>query len=211
MFGGEAEMSWLKKTFVGVAAVGLAAAVSGCNGGGAAEDASSESGVHAAFATGPEWVNKGGAAFPEDKGKAIFGVGSFSGSKNPALARSAVDSRARAAVAETLKTFVASVMKDYMKSVVAGDMDSSEEGMVVERVAKNITKTTLVGCEIVDRHYDEKFNMWHALAKLEMNNIAMGLRKEIQNTEEVRKLKVEAAKAHEELDKIIQDTATEMY
>ena len=169
------------------------------------------SGVHEAFASGPAWVNKGGAAFPEDKGKAIYGVGSFSGSRNPALARSAVDARGRAAVASVLKTFVASVMKDYMKSVVAGDMNEVEEGQVVERVAKNITKTTLVGCEIVDRHYDEKFNMWHALAKLEMNNIAMGLRKEIQNTEEVRKLKVEAAKAHEELDKIIQDTATEMY
>ncbi len=201
-------MSWLQKMFVGAASVGLAVAVSGCGPGVVAEE---ESGVHEAFAGGPAWVNKGGAAFPEDKGKAVYGVGSFSGSDQPALARSAVDARARAAVAETLKTFVASVMKDYMKSVVAGDMNSSEEGMVVERVAKNVTKTTLVGCEIVDRHYDKGFNMWHALAKLEMDNIAMDLRKEIQNTEEIRKVKIEAAKAHEELDKIIENTATEMY
>lgn len=203
-------MSWLRKTSVVGLGVVLAAVLSGCGPG--VEMAEEEaSGVHEAFAGGPAWVNKGGAAFPDDKGKALYGVGSFSGSRNPALARSMVDARARAAVGETLKTFVAVVMKDYMKSVVAGDMNEVEEGQVAERVAKNITKVTLVGCEIVDRHYDEKFNMWHALAKLEMDNIAMQLRKEIQNTEEVRKLKVEAAKAHEELDKIIHDTATEMY
>lgn len=201
-------MSYWQKVCMVAVSVCLVGAVSGCNGAAVTEE---PSGVHEAFASGPEWVNRGGAAFPEDKGKAIYGVGSFSGSKNPALARSAVDARARAAVAETLKTFVGSVMKDYMKSVVAGDMDEVEDGQVVERVAKNITKTTLVGCEIVDRHYDEKFNMWHALAKLEMNNIAMELRKEVQQVEKTRKLKMEAAKAHEELDKIIQDTATEMY
>ncbi len=201
-------MSWLQRMFVGAAAVGLAAAVSGCGPGAVVEE---PSGVHKAFASGPAWVNKGGAAFPEEKGKALYGVGSFSGSKNPALGRIAVDQRARAEVAKVLKTFVASVTKDYMKHAIAGDMDEAEEGQVVENVQKAITKVTLVGCEIVDRHYDEKFNMWHALAKLEMNNIAMELRKEIVNVEKTRKLKMEAAKAHEELDRIIDNTATEMY
>ena len=203
-------MGWWKKACLGSVSVCLVAAVSGC-GPGAALDATESSGMHEAFASGPEWVNRGGAAFPEDKGKAIYGVGSFSGSKNPALARSAVDARARAEVAKTLKTFVASVTKDYMKHAIAGDMDEAEEGQVVENVQKVITKATLIGCEVVDRHYDEKFNMWHALAKLEMNNIALQLRKEIRNVEKTRKLKIEAAKAHEELDRIIQDTATEMY
>lgn len=201
-------MSWLQRMFVGAAAVGLAAVMSGCGPGVAVDE---PSGVHEAFASGPAWVNKGGAAFPDDKGKAIYGVGSFSGSKNPALGRIAVDQRARAEVGKVLKTFVASVTKDYMKHAIAGDMSAAEEGQVVENVQKAITKVTLVGCEIVDRHYDKNFNMWHALAKLEMDNIAMELRKEIVNVEKTRKLKMEAAKAHEELDRIIENTATEMY
>ena len=69
-------MSWLKKTFAGAAVVGLVAAVSGCNGG--VEDTSPDSGVHKAF-EGPEWVNKGGVAFPEDKGKAIYRLGQHLG------------------------------------------------------------------------------------------------------------------------------------
>ena len=202
-------MSWWKRVCLGAAAVGLIGAVSGCNGGAVIEEESA--GVHPTMVGLPDWVLRGGAAFPEDKGKAIYGVGSVSGVSNTSLAQKVVGDQARVAVANTLKTFVGSVTKVYMKSAIAGEMGDEEAGQLIESVSKAITKTTLVGCEVINRYYDDKNDTWYALAKLEMDNVAMELRKEIGKVEQTRKLKIEAAKAHEELDKIIADTATEMY
>ena len=205
------EVGRWKKAPLAAAAVGLVAVVTGC-GPAAAPVAEETAGVHPTMVGLPDWVLRGGAAFPEDKGQAIYGVGSFSAPTEPEVARAAVDARARRHVARTLDTFVASVMKDYAKSAIA-DWPALEGGGQLILVAQNITKAVMVDFEIVERHRDEQLPVWYALAKLEMDGVAAAIREEVARMENTRdiKLKIEAAEAREELDRIIRDAATEMY
>ena len=65
--------------------------------------------------TAPDWVMKGGAAFPGDDGKFIYGVGLSTKSVNPAAVRERADHRARVDIARSIKTYVGAFTKDFIR------------------------------------------------------------------------------------------------
>ena len=116
----------------------------------------------------PDWVIKGSGAFPGDDGKQVFyGVGSVSGIRNHALARTTADNRARAEIQKTFETYSASLMKDYMSSTTAGDMSASDEQQFVENATKTFSAGTLSGVMIVE-HWFHPDGTVYALAKLDL-------------------------------------------
>jgi len=116
----------------------------------------------------PEWVLKGSGAFGGEQGKVFYGVGSVTGIKNHALARTTADNRARAEIAKTFEVYSASLMKDYMASTTAGDMTASSEEQHVENVIKTFSAQTLSGVQIVDHWFHPVDGTVYALGRLDL-------------------------------------------
>jgi len=124
---------------------------------------------------GPAWVDGGSGAFKGDgTAHVLHGVGSSSGIRNAALARTTADNRARAEIAKIFEVYSASLMKDYMASTTAGDMSKSSEEQHVEQAIKTFSATTLRGVEIID-HWIAPDGTWYALAQLDMADVNKGL------------------------------------
>ncbi len=116
----------------------------------------------------PEWVVKGSGAFPTDKGKVFYGVGSASGIQNSSLLRSAAENRARNEVAQVFQTYTASLMKDYAASTTAGKSGDSSEEQLVEQAIKTVSGMTLSGVEIIDHWQHPASGMLYSLARLDL-------------------------------------------
>jgi len=178
-----------------VVAVAIAAALMGC-GDKKKEDTHQLEGIKY-----PEWVMKGSGAFGGEQGRVFYGVGSVSGIKNHALARTTADNRARAEIAKIFETYSASLMKDYMASTTAGDMKASSEEQHVEQAIKTFSAVTLSGVQVVD-HWIHPDGTVYALAQLDLQTFKdnMDKAKELSNSvrDYVRK---NAEKAHMDLEK----------
>ena len=116
----------------------------------------------------PDWVNKGSGAFGGEQGKVFYGVGSVTGIKNHALARTTADNRARAEISKIFSVYSASLMKDYMASTTAGDMTASSEEQHVENVTKTFSAQTLSGVQIVDHWFHPVDGTVYALGRLDL-------------------------------------------
>ena len=148
----------------------------------------------------PEWVLKGSGAFGGEAGRVFYGVGSVSGIKNHALARTTADNRARAEIAKIFEVYSASLMKDYMASTTAGDMSASSEEQHVQQAIKTFSATTLSGVQIVD-HWFHPDGTVYALAQLDLENFTNNLDKMKELNKEVRDyVRKNAEKAHMDLE-----------
>jgi len=149
----------------------------------------------------PEWVMKGSGAFGGEAGKVFYGVGSVTGIKNHALARSTADNRARAEIAKIFETYTASLMKDYMASTTAGDMSASSEEQHVEQAIKTFSATTLSGVQIVDHWFHPQDGTVYALARLDLDAFKEALDKMKELDGKVKDyVRKNAEKAHESLE-----------
>lgn len=149
----------------------------------------------------PEWVLKGSGAFGGEQGKVFYGVGSVSGIKNHALARTTADNRARAEIAKIFEVYSASLMKDYMASTTAGDMSASSEEQHVEQAIKTFSAQTLSGVQIVD-HWFHPDGTVYALAQLDLEQFANALDKMKELSAEVRDyVRKNADRVHSSLEK----------
>jgi hypothetical protein len=165
-------------------------------GGGKKEDAHQMEGVNY-----PEWVMKGSGAFGGERGRVFYGVGSVSGIKNHALARTTSDNRARAEIAKIFETYSASLMKDYMASTTAGDMKASSEEQHVEQAIKTFSAVTLSGVQIVD-HWIHPDGTVYALAQLDLQSFKDNIDKAKELSGAVRDyVRKNAEKAHMDLEK----------
>lgn len=150
----------------------------------------------------PEWVMKGSGAFGGEEGRVFYGVGSVSGIKNPALARTTADNRARAEVAKIFETYSASLMKDYMASTTAGDMSASSEEQHVENAIKTFSAATLSGVQIVDHWFHPVDGSVYALARLDLENFTDNLNKMKELNAQVRDyVRQNAERVHMDLEK----------
>jgi hypothetical protein len=149
----------------------------------------------------PDWVIKGSGAFPGDEGKQVFyGVGSVSGIRNHALARTTADNRARAEIQKTFETYSASLMKDYMSSTTAGDMSASDEQQFVESATKTFSAGTLSGV-VITEHWFHPDGTVYALAKLDLERFKDSVSKMKDLSAAVRDyVQKNAEKAFEGLD-----------
>ena len=125
----------------------------------------------------PDWVLKGSGAFGNEGEKIFFGVGSVSGIRNHALARTTADNRARAEIAKVFEVYSASLMKDYMASTTAGDMESSSEEQHVEQVVKTFSAQTLSGVQVVDHWFHPVDGTVYALGRLDLDSFTNQLEK----------------------------------
>jgi hypothetical protein len=149
----------------------------------------------------PEWVLKGSGAFGGEQGRVFYGVGSVSGIKNHALARTTADNRARAEIAKIFETYSASLMKDYMASTTAGDMSASSEEQHVEQAIKTFSAVTLSGVQVVN-HWVAPDGTWYALAQLDLDNFTDNLTKMNELNEKVRDhVRQNAERVHMDLEK----------
>jgi hypothetical protein len=149
----------------------------------------------------PEWVLKGSGAFGGEQGRVFYGVGSVSGIKNHALARSTADNRARAEIAKIFEVYSASLMKDYMASTTAGDMSASSEEQHVEQAIKTFSAQTLSGVQLVD-HWFHPDGTVYALAQLDLEGFTNALDKMNELNANVRDyVRKNAEKVHMDLEK----------
>ena len=150
----------------------------------------------------PEWVLKGSGAFGGEQGRVFYGVGSVTGIKNHALARSTADNRARAEVAKIFEVYTASLMKDYMASTTAGDMSASSEEQHVEQAIKTFSAQTLSGVQVVDHWYHPVDGTVYALAQLDLEGFTNNLDKMKELNGKVRDyVRKNAERVHMDLEK----------
>jgi hypothetical protein len=149
----------------------------------------------------PEWVLKGSGAFGGESGRVFYGVGSVSGIKNHALARTTADNRARAEIAKIFEVYSASLMKDYMASTTAGDMTASSEEQHVEQAIKTFSAQTLSGVQVVD-HWFHPDGTVYALAQLDLEGFTNALDRMKELNAEVRDyVRKNAERVHMDLEK----------
>ena len=148
----------------------------------------------------PDWVMKGSGAFGGDTGRVFYGVGSVTGIKNHALARTTADNRARAELAKQFEVYSASLMKDYAASTMAGDATSEEQN--VESVIKTFSAQTLSGVQIVDHWFHPGDGTVFALARLDLNAFTDSLEKMKELNSKVKEyVKKNAERAHMDLER----------
>lgn len=149
----------------------------------------------------PDWVSRGSGAFGGEE-RVFYGVGSASGIRNQALARTTADNRARAEIAKVFETYSASLMKDYMASTTAGDMSASSEEQHVEQAIKTFSAATLSGVQVVDHWVHPQDGTYYSLARLDLATFTDNLGKMKELNEKVRDyVRANAEKAHMELEK----------
>lgn len=160
----------------------------------------------------PLWVTKGIHAYPDDVGKAIGGVGVAEAARIPTkhLQRTAAIERARRDVAAQLRTMVQSVFKDYSEAAFTESMDAGQARQLTSAVQKSVVDETLFGAEVADIWVEPSTRDMYAFVKLGMARVAERIRSEMIQLE-TKRLRVDADKAHEELDSIIEKHRTERF
>ncbi len=152
----------------------------------------------------PDWVTKGARAFPEDARKAYYGVGIAEARMIPgiSLRRTTAQNRAREDIARQISITVQAVFKDYQEAAFSDKMDKGSMDSLVQNTARSIVDQTLTGTEPHAFWKDKETQDYYALVRLSFDSVAKQLKDRMAEVEKGR-LKVDAAKAHEELDKII--------
>lgn len=146
----------------------------------------------------PEWVMKGSGAFGETAGRVFYGVGSVSGIKNHALARTTAENRARSEIGKIFETYTASLMKDYASA--ASDGEGTNEEQYVEQALKTFSAATLSGVEIVDRWFHPDGSVY-ALSKLDLEAFTNNLERMEKLNEATREyVRKNAERAHVSLE-----------
>ncbi|MDP6981397.1 MAG: LPP20 family lipoprotein [Myxococcota bacterium] len=134
--------------FLFVVAISLAAFAFGCASNGGPRDT-----LPSEFAGAPDWVVEGCRSYVgQPDATKLCGVGSFKGSSNISLARTAAMARGRTEIARSLGVKVRSMLKDYQATTAGGGelgTAANDEQHVIE-VSKQITDISLTGTEIQD-------------------------------------------------------------
>jgi hypothetical protein len=149
------------------------------------------------FAGAPNWVIKGCQGFDgEAEGAKLCGVGSFKGSSNISLARTAAMARGRTEIARSLGVKVRSMLKDYQATTTGGaefGEAASDEQHVVD-VSKQITDISLTGTEIQDTWISNS-GTYYTLMVLDVEQFEKSVNGMKRLSETVRQAIVERAEA----------------
>lgn len=152
----------------------------------------------------PQWVTHGENAFPEEKGKAIFGVAVAESKYVPSkyLRQKAAKDRARLDLAAQIRTLVQSVFKDYSDAAFTESSKEAAQRSLTSVVQKSVVDEALHGSRVMDLWNDEKTGDYWALVKVGMDDVTNNIRNKMITLEKER-LKTDADAAHQELDSII--------
>ena len=140
------------------------------------------------FAGAPDWVIEGCSAYPgEDAPTKICGIGSFAGSNNISLARTAAMARGRTEIARSLDVQVKSMLKDYQATTTGGEefgTSAADEQHIVD-VSKRITDLSLSGTEIRDTWISDG-GTYYTLLVLELERFRNSVNKMSNLSEHLR-------------------------
>lgn len=131
----------MKKLTIAFAILGIAFFVAACG----SKEKAPASAMQNELDGAPDWVlneSSGGNGL-------ICGVGSATGTRNVALARTAAQGRGRTAIARALEVKVKAMLKDYQSTTTGGEGfgQAANDEQHIEDVSKQITDTTLSGTE----------------------------------------------------------------
>jgi hypothetical protein len=143
----------MRKSNHNLRALLITTAVIGLSAFACASDGGKDSLMANELAGAPDWVIKGcSGSSSKDDAEKLCGVGSFNGSRNVTLARTASMARGRTEIARSLSLKVRSMLKDYQSTTTGGaefGTAANDEQHVVD-VSKQITDMSLTGTEIED-------------------------------------------------------------
>jgi len=145
------------------------------------------------FEGAPQWVIQG--CHGESDGTKLCGVGSFKGSSNISLARTAAMARGRTEIARSLAGKVRSMLKDYQATTTGGaefGEAASDERHVVD-VSKQITDMSLTGTEVKDT-WVSRSGTYYALMVLDLERFENSVERMDRLDEGVRKAITKRAK-----------------
>jgi len=154
----------------------------------------------------PKWVSEGAGAFPEDAGRAFYGVGIAGANRFPAdsfMLRKTAAQHGRLEVAGQLRTMVASVFMDYAAACFIPGMKQDEMDSMSENVQESVSEAVLLGAEPTASWKDPQTGAMYVLIKLNMDDVAQQIRGTIIAAED-GELNMDAAAAHQVLDGIIE-------
>lgn len=128
-----------------------------------------------AFAEGqgqaaPVWVTKGAEAFPDLRGRYLFGTAKIEGVKDAGRDPARLDSFFRTvdAVNETLRTLARSVVDAYGKAVLAKPLDDASFNELTVRCAAKAAEALGVEEGLLETYFDEKTKTMHAILLVEV-------------------------------------------
>lgn len=152
----------------------------------------------AELAGAPGWVTQGceGWTAGEEGSENICGVGSFAGSQNISLARTAAMARGRTEIARSLGVKVKSMLKDYQETTTGGEQfgtSSSDEQHIID-VSKQITDMSLTGTEVKDTWVSGS-GTYYALVVLDLDRFEQSVNRMNRLDENVRKAVNERARS----------------
>ena len=194
----------MRKTGAMAACGLLVACLAGCR-----SSAPAVSGEPMAVTTSPDepkWVSAGAGAFPEDAGRALYGVGIAGANRFPAdsfMLRKTAAQHGRLEVAGQLRTLVASVFMDYASACFVPGMKQEEMDSMSENAQESVAEAVLLGAEPAASWKDPQTGAVYVLIKLNLDNVAQQIRTTIIAAED-GKLKADPAAAHQVLDGIIE-------
>ncbi len=168
-----------------------------------ASDGPKDSAMARELVGAPEWVIQGCSGFSgESKSTKLCGVGSFNGSRNVTLARTAAMARGRTEIARSLGLKVRSMLKDYQATTTGGaefGTAANDEQHVVD-VSKQITDMSLTGTEIKDTWISNS-GTYYTLMVLDVEKFEQSVGQMKQLSETLRKAITDRAEqAFAELD-----------
>jgi hypothetical protein len=168
-----------------------------------ASDGTNDSAMANELAGAPVWVIKGCSGFSgESKATKLCGVGSFNGSRNVTLARTAAMARGRTEIARSLSLKVDSMLKDYQSTTTGGTefASSANDEQHFEDVGKQITDMSLTGTEIEDTWISNS-GTYYTLMVLDVEKFEKSVSQMNQLSETLRMAITErASRAFAELD-----------
>lgn len=188
-----------------VGVVFLAAAV-GCKSTPPAPAKPVQTGIEGGGVTGspkePEWVSKGAGAFPGDRGKFLYAVGSSSKDFNWSMTITRAKERGRQELARTIETEVASMIKDFMESHKDyADPNSASSNEFTQVVSKSVSQATISGSMLRDS-WTGPDGTFYALMSVAVEDLVQAAKKAAQDEGQKKAvfIKERAEKAFADLD-----------
>ena len=118
----------------------------------------------------PEWVDNPEGAFPGDRGKVLYAVGTGPNALNPALTRRRAEQQARIQMSSTMKVKVEAMMKDWMASSTDyADPENTTSKQFTEAVSREVTSATLVGARVA-KYWTAPNGTVYCLMALDLND-----------------------------------------
>jgi len=159
----------------------------------------------------PNWVEKEAGAFSGEWGDAIYAVGIAAPDPNPQAQRALAKLNARTEISRIQQIYVAELLKSFVRAHKDYfNIDTASSVQLFEQAGRQVTESTQFGSRVIDTWVDKSGaigpkDTLYVLMKLDLNGefftAAQEQYKAAIREHQAKVLKVEAAKAFEELDK----------